>query len=160
VLSAALLRPHQKASSALKGAYRNARADALGTFGLVLATATSLLLGVHVFIPLATFLLIGMILHVAWEIVHPALETLLDSVPPWLDLEALRGDLLAIPGVAAAFQLHVRALNSAGAELSVKLYVRPEADSAAVLAAAKALLRDKPEYKIVQATIQIEPLPL
>jgi cobalt-zinc-cadmium efflux system protein len=81
----------------------------------------------------------------------------MDSVPSGVDMDRLESDLRAVPGVASVIDLHVRALNSLGAELAAKLYARPGADHAAILAAANAFLRER--YGIVHSTIQIETAP-
>jgi cobalt-zinc-cadmium efflux system protein len=72
-------------------------------------------------------------------------------------MDKLESDLRAVPGVTSVVDLHVRALNSQGAELAAKLYAAPGADHAAILAAANSFLRER--YGVVHSTIQIETAP-
>jgi cobalt-zinc-cadmium efflux system protein len=123
----------------------------------MLAAAASLLWGWSWLMPLATAAMVVMVLRVSWELGRPAWDVLLDSVPAGVDMDRLESDLRAVPGVAGVYDLHVRALNSQGAELAAKLYARPGADHAVILASANAFLRER--YGVVHATIQIEPLP-
>jgi len=155
--SAAMLRRHQESHLGIRGAFLHALTDAVGTFGVMLAAAVSLLFGFPWLMPLATAAMVLMVLRVAWELGRPSWDALLDAVPPGLDMNRLETDLSAISGVAAVYDLHVRTLNSRGAELVAKLYAEPGADSAAILASANAFLRER--YGIVHATIQIETAP-
>jgi cobalt-zinc-cadmium efflux system protein len=102
--------------------------------------------------------MVAMVLRVAWELGRPSWDALLDAVPPGVDMNRLETDLSSVVGVAAVYDLHVRALNSQGAELVAKLYAHPGADHAAILASANAFLRER--YGIVHATLQIETAPL
>jgi cobalt-zinc-cadmium efflux system protein len=156
-ISAAMLYRHQSEHQGLRGAFLHAMTDAVGTFGIMAAAAASLAWGVAWALPLASAAMVLMVLRVAWELGRPAVDVLLDAVPAGLDMDRLEADLASAPGVAAVYDLHVRALNSAGAELVAKLYAKPGADQAAILASANAYLRER--YGIVHATIQIEPLP-
>jgi cobalt-zinc-cadmium efflux system protein len=155
--SAAMLRRHQDGHLGVRGAFLHALTDAVGTFGVMIAAAASLLWGVTWLMPLATAAMVVMVLRVAWELGRPAWDVLLDAVPAGVDMDRLESDLRAVPGVAGVYDLHVRALNSRGAELAAKLYAAPGADYPVILASANAFLRER--YGIVHATIQIEPLP-
>jgi cobalt-zinc-cadmium efflux system protein len=155
--SAYMLHRHQGEHSGVRGAFLHALTDAVGTFGVMLAAAASLLFGWTFLLPLATAAMVVMVLRVAWELGRPAWDVLLDSVPRGVDMDRLESDLRAVTGVASVYDLHVRALNSQGAELNAKLYATPGTDHAVILASVNAFLRER--YGIVHSTIQIEPLP-
>jgi cobalt-zinc-cadmium efflux system protein len=157
LISALMLMRHRGAHMGVRGAFLHALTDALGTVGLIGATAASLLWGWNLLTPIATAALVVMILRVAWELGKPAWNALLDAVPPGLDMDALETDLRGLPGVAGVYDLHVRSLNSQGADLAAKLYARPGADRDAILAEAGKFLRER--YGIVHATIQVEAAP-
>lgn len=157
LISASMLHRHRAEHMGVRGAFLHAMTDAVGTFGVMLAAAASLVFRWTWLLPLATAAMVAMVLRVAWELGRPAWDVLLDSVPRGLDMDKLESDLAAVPGVASVVDLHVRALNSQGAELTAKLYVQPGADRDAVLASASAFLRER--YGIVHATIQLEARP-
>ena len=157
LFSAAVLSRHQKGHQGVRGAFLHAVTDAFGTIGIMIAAAASLLWGWSFLVPAATAALVLLVLRVAWALGRPAWNVLIDSAPAGLDMDRLESDLAVLPGVASVYDLHVRALNSLGAELAAKLYVRPGADHAAILASANAFLRER--YGIVHSTIQIEPMP-
>jgi cobalt-zinc-cadmium efflux system protein len=152
-----MLHRHQEGSLGIRGAFLHALTDAVGTLGVMLAAAGSLLWGWSWLMPLATAAMVVMVLRVAWELGRPAWDVLLDSVPAGVDMDRLETDLGALPGVASVYDLHVRTLNSRGAELAAKIYTRPGADHAAILASANALVKES--YGVVHATIQLEPAP-
>lgn len=155
--SAYMLHRHQGAHLGVRGAFLHALTDAVGTFGVMVAAAASLLFGWTFLLPVATAAMVVMVLRVSWELGRPAWDVLLDSVPRGVDMDRLENDLRAVTGVAGVYDLHVRALNSQGAELNAKLYARPGADHAVILASVNAFLRER--YGVVHSTIQIEPLP-
>ncbi len=157
LISAWMLHRHQGEHLGMRGAFLHAATDAAGTFGVMLAAAASLALGWTFLMPLATAAMVVMVLRVAWELGRPSWDVLMDSVPRGVDMDRLEADLRSVPGVASVIDLHVRALNSLGAELSAKLYAHPGADSAAILAAANSFLRER--YGIVHSTMQIETAP-
>jgi cobalt-zinc-cadmium efflux system protein len=157
LISAYMLYRHQGTHLGVRGAFLHAMTDALGTLGIMAAAAASLLFGWTFLMPLSTAALVVMVLRVAWELGRPSWDVLMDSVPSGLDMDRLESDLRAVRGVASVIDLHVRTLNSMGAELSAKLYAEPGADHAAILADSSVFLRER--YGIVHSTIQIETAP-
>lgn len=141
----------------MKGAFLHMLTDAAGTFGVIAAAAAHILWGIAWLEPIVIGVIVFLILKVAWELGKPAWDVLLDAVPAGVSLDRLEADLLEVPGVAAVYDLHVRSLTSSAAELSAKLYAKPGADHAVILASSRAFLKER--YGIVHSTIQIEPVP-
>lgn len=157
LFSGFLLLRHKEGSMTARAAFLHVMADAMGSAGIILTTAAGALLGWTFLQPLVFAFIVYLILHTAWELGKPAWDVLMDAVPPGLDLDALEADILSIPGIASVYDLHVRQLNGASAELAAKALVRAGADRDAALAALQAMLREK--YKITHATIQLEGAP-
>lgn len=153
-LSTLLLYRYQDDNLSLKGAFLHAATDAIGSLGIIAAGA--MIYFFHWFIadPIITFLIVGLIVHTTWGLAKRSWNVLIDAVPPDVKLEELEGDLLAIPGVASVYDLHVWSLSSSEKALTAVLYVKPNGDPEKALAAAKALVAEK--HKIGHATLQVE----
>jgi cobalt-zinc-cadmium efflux system protein len=154
LFSGFLLMRHREGSMTAKAAFLHVMADAMGSGGLILTTALGALLGWTFLQPFVFAFIVYLILHTAWELGQPAWNVLMDAVPPDLDLDQLERDFVAVPGVTAVYDLHVRQLNGSASELAAKAVVAPGADRDAALAALQSMLREK--YKITHATIQLE----
>lgn len=155
--SALILWRHHGESLSVKGAFFHALTDAIGSFGVILSVAAAILLGWAWVEPAAVVLIVLMIAKTSWSLGKPAWNTLIDAVPEGIDLDRVEADLLAIPGAAVVKDLHVWALNSQTTALTATVFIRPGADHDAVLASAKAMLREK--HKIRKVTVQVETLP-
>lgn len=155
--SALILWRHHGESLSVKGAFLHALTDAIGSFGVILSVAAAILLGWAWVEPAAVVLIVLMIAKTAWSLGKPAWNTLIDAVPEGVDLDRVEADLLAIPGAAGVKDLHVWALNSQTTALTATVFIRPGSDHDAVLASAKAMLREK--HQIRKVTVQVETLP-
>ena len=95
------------------------------------------------------------ILPLTWRIGGQAVRILLQAAPPHIDLQALRGDLAALPAVVDVHDLHVWTLTSDMESASAHLVVDKVAATHDVLDQARSLFRDR--YGIDHATLQVEP---
>jgi len=157
LFSTLILWRHRGESLSMKGAFLHSMTDAIGSLGVILSVAAAILLGWAWVEPVAVALIVVLIAKTAWELGKPAWNTLIDAVPEGVDLDRIEADLLAIPGAVVVKDLHVWALNSQTTALTATLLIRPGADHDAVLASAKALLREK--HGIRKTTVQVETLP-
>lgn len=155
--SALILWRHHGDSLSVKGAFLHSLTDAIGSFGVIVSVAAAILLGWAWVQYAAVALIVALIAKTAWSLGKPAWNTLIDAVPEGIDLDRVEADLLAIPGAAVVKDLHVWALNSQTTALTATVFIRPGADHDAVLASAKAMLREK--HKIRKVTVQVETLP-
>lgn len=94
------------------------------------------------------------LLWAAYGIVRDALRILVDAAPEGTDIEAVRARLLAIPGVESSHHLHARTVTGAVKTFSGHLVIGDEADSNAVLQAAKLVLDE--DFGVTLSTIQVE----
>lgn len=157
LFSALILWRHHGESLSMKGAFLHAMTDAVGSVGVIVSVAAAILLGWAWVEPVAVALIVVMIVKTGWELGKPAWDMLIDAVPAGIDLDRVEADLLAIPGAASVKDLHIWALNSRTMALTATVFIRPGADHDAVLASAKALLREK--HGIRHATVQVETIP-
>ena len=149
-----LLRDGAHDSLAVRGAYTDAMADAAGSIGVIIAAVVIATTGWTPIDPLIAAAIGVWILPRAWQLASSALRILLQVAPPHLDLVALRGELLALPGVVDVHDLHVWTLTSEMDVASTHVMISDGVDAHSVLDQARALLLD---HEIAHATIQVEP---
>ncbi len=149
-----LLRHGARDSLAVKSASLEALADAVGSVGVIVAAVVVAATGWD---PIDPIVAIGISLWIvprAWALAASALRVLLEVAPEHVDLDAVRADLSALPGVVDVHDLHVWTLTSEMDVASAHVMIEPTADPHAVLDQARALLV---RHRIAHATIQVEP---
>jgi len=150
-----MLREGSRESMNVRGAYLEVFADSLGSLGVVVAAVVLIAFDwepIDAIIGVAIGLfMVPRALRLAWD----ALRVLAEVAPAHVDVDALRADLGAIPGVVDVHDVHVWTLTSAMDVATAHVMVRNETDHHSVLDQARTLLRD--EYGIDHATFQVEP---
>lgn len=121
-----LLRRGATESLAVKGAYLEVLSDALGSVGVVVAAIVIWTTGwdradVLVSLAIALFIIPRTIL-----LLREAINVLLESAPPDLDLDEVRGHILAVDGVAEVHDLHAWTITSGMPSLSAHVFVDPD----------------------------------
>ena len=137
----------------IRGAYLHLMADAAVSIGVVIAGALILITGQSIIDPAVSLLIVVVILWGTWGLLKDSVNLALDGAPAHIDVEALRADLSALPGVSEVHDLHVWGLSTTRAALSAHLvHARP--DPEALLAEAQAVARRRGAE---HATLQLEP---
>jgi cobalt-zinc-cadmium efflux system protein len=149
-----MLRSGAQDSLAVRGAYVDAMADAAGSVGVIVAAIVIATTGWDPIDPIVAMVIGVWILPRAWRLAASALRVLLQVAPAHVDLDAIRAELLALPGVVDVHDLHVWTLTSEMDVASAHVMVGPDADAHGVLDQARVLLL---EHEIAHATIQVEP---
>lgn len=149
-----MLRDGAQDSLAVRGAYVDAMADAAGSVGVIVAAVVIALTGWDPIDPIVAMIIGVWILPRAWRLAASALRVLLQVAPPHVDLDAIRHELMELPGVVDVHDLHVWTLTSEMDVASAHVMVGPDADAHGVLDQARVLLL---EHEIAHATIQVEP---
>jgi cobalt-zinc-cadmium efflux system protein len=149
-----MLRDGAQDSLAVRGAYVDAMADAAGSVGVVVAAVVIETTGWTMIDPIVAAVIGLWILPRAWRLAASALRVLLQVAPAHLDLEAIRRELLAMPGVVDVHDLHVWTLTSEMDVASAHVMIGRGIDPHGVLDQARVLLL---EHEIAHATIQVEP---
>ena len=150
-----LLRPGSKESINVRGAYLEVIADLAGSLGVIAAALILILTNWPYADPLFAALIGVFILPRAWRLGHQALRVLVQAAPAGLDLDGMRRDLSAVPGVIDVHDLHVWTLTSDMDVATVHLMTKESTDPHPILDQARSLLQD--DYHITHATLQVEP---
>ena len=154
LVSMKFLHRHRHTSLNVRGAFLHVMGDALGSVGVIVAAVVIHLTGWTPIDALVSLLIAALILVSGWRLVRETISILLESTPRGLDSEALRRDLLAIPGVEDVHDLHIWTVTSGFVSLSCHAEVSSSELADDVLRAATALLRER--YGIRHVTIQPE----
>jgi cobalt-zinc-cadmium efflux system protein len=149
-----MLRDGARDSLAVRGAYTDALADAAGSIGVIVAAVVIEVTGWTPIDPLVAAAIGVWILPRAWQLGSSALRVLLQVAPAYVDLDAIKTELLAVPGVVDVHDLHVWTLTSEMDVASAHVMIGSDVDAHGVLDRARVLLLD---HEIAHATIQVEP---
>lgn len=147
-----LLRADAKESIAVRGAYLEVLADAVGSVGVLVAGIIAMTTGWGYADIVVAVLIALWVVPRAVRLALDALRILNQQAPAHVDVEALRADLADIPVVDDVHDLHVWTLTTGMDVATVHLGSnRPNAE---VLPAAQAVLA---RHGLEHATVQIDP---
>ncbi|MQA08129.1 MAG: cation diffusion facilitator family transporter [Pseudonocardiaceae bacterium] len=156
LVSFVLLRSGAKESLNVRGAYLEVLADLIGSFGVLLSGAVTLLFG-WVYADMIVGVAIGLfVLPRTYTLARRALRILFQHAPERVDVTEIGAELERLPGVVDVHDLHVWTLTSGMEVASAHLAIRQDAEISRVLAAAQRLLVE--DYRIEHATLQVEPM--
>jgi cobalt-zinc-cadmium efflux system protein len=153
-----LLRGGSRQSLNLKGAYLEMMGDLLGSLAVIVAAIGIWLTGWDRIDPLASVVVVLMILPRAWLLLREALSILLETTPKSLDLTEVREHLLAQDDVVDVHDMHAWTITSGVEVMSAHVVVRsqqPPCDTGALLAELQGCLLG--HFNIAHSTLQIEP---
>jgi len=91
----------------IRGAFLHMTADAAVSAGVVVAGGLVLWQGWLWADPVASLLIAAVILVSTWQLFRDSLHLMFDGVPSSIDLDAVRAELEALPGVDCVHDLHV-----------------------------------------------------
>lgn len=128
-------------------------ADAGVSAGVVAAGGIMLLTGAWWVDPVATILVVAVILWSALGLFRHSLDMALDAAPVHVDVEAVRRWLLTLPGVTAVHDLHIWPMSATETAVMAHLVV-PAGGDDALLATAMAGLGER--FGLHHATLQVE----
>ncbi|MDJ0409731.1 cation diffusion facilitator family transporter [Rhodococcoides fascians] len=147
-----LIRGDAKDSLAVRGAYMEVLADAVGSVGVLVGGVLMLVFG-WTWVDIVVGVLISLwVVPRAIKLAGSALRILTQASPADIDVDALTGDLSALPGVTGVHDLHVWTLTT-GMDVAT-VHLECEGSSSMVLDRARSLLST---YGLDHATVQVEP---
>jgi len=156
IVAFAILHGGDRDNLNVRGAALHVLGDLLGSVAAIVAGAVIFWTGWTPIDPLLSVLVALLILRSAWLLVQKSAHILLEGTPDWLDVEALKADLVAaVPAVQDVHHVHAWMLTSERPLLTLHARVRADADHDQVLKAVQEALAR--EHGIDHATIQIEP---
>jgi cobalt-zinc-cadmium efflux system protein len=140
----------------LKSAWLHSLQDSLFSLAVIVGALLIMAFGWTLVDPILSLIICLVIAREIIKIVRRAVDSLLDAVPPDIDFNRVKSDLLAIPAVAEVNDLHIWETGSAQRLLSAHLVSRDgSADHEGIIRAAQEILLHR--HGINHVTLQILP---
>ncbi|GAB3495171.1 cation diffusion facilitator family transporter [Flexivirga lutea] len=159
IAAAWLLARANRSSLNVEGAYQHILTDLYGFIGTVVAGVVILLTGWTRADPIASLVVVALMLYAAWGLLRDSGRILLEGAPRNVDLDSLRTHLLETQHVRAVHDLHVWTVTSDLPAVSVHVVVEDEcfADGHApqLLDYLQACLQG--HFDVEHSTFQLEP---
>lgn len=137
----------------IRSAFVHFIADALVSLGVVVTGVIMAFTGIVWVDSLVSFVIIAVILYSSYHLLIDSVNLALDAVPKNIDIEAIREYLKSIPEVSNIHDLHIWALSTTDAALTVHLTTKKQTD---VLFITSIQLHLHEQFSIEHATIQVE----
>lgn len=147
-----LLRADAKGSIAVRGAYLEVLADAVGSVGVLVAGVVTMTTGWRYADVVVAVAIAVWVVPRAVRLASDALKILNQQAPDHVDVPALRDELAQVPGVTDVHDLHVWSVTT-GMDVAT-VHVASRGDYARVLADTRAVLT---AHGLEHATVQVDP---
>ncbi|MEU6096766.1 cation diffusion facilitator family transporter [Streptomyces sp. NPDC047079] len=146
-----------RASLNVEGAYQHVLNDLFAFIGTAVAALVVLLTGFERADPIATLLVVALMVKAAYGLLRESGRIFLEAAPADIDPDALGDRLVARPDVVEVHDLHVWQITSGQAALSAHILVEPGGDCHAVRRDLEDVLRQS--YGITHTTLQVDHAP-
>jgi len=137
----------------IRSAFLHFIADALVSLGVVVAGIIMAFTGITWIDAVMSFTIVAVILYSAYHLLIDSVNLALDAVPGNINSEAIREYLNALPEVEGVHDLHIWALSTTEAALTVHLATRIQTDVTFITRIQQQLHE---QFDIEHATIQVE----
>jgi cobalt-zinc-cadmium efflux system protein len=154
LVSMRLLAPERRTSLNVRAAYLELVMDAAGSLAVLAAGIGIARTGWLWLDPLASGLIALLVLPRAVKFLRQSAHILLEGAPGEIDVGSLREQILAVPGVEEAHDLHFWTLSSGSHSASVHICTAAESSGGQVLRDVQEVLKVK--AGVEHATIQVE----
>jgi cobalt-zinc-cadmium efflux system protein len=156
LVTALLVRRNSDHDLNLRSAFLHLMGDVASTVGAVVAGIIIRFTGLNWIDTLVSVLIGFLILWNAWSILRESLEILMESSPADIDMDALRGDILAVAGVRGVHDLHAWSITRSLRTFSAHLVTDdvPVSEGAKIQVAVGEMLAQR--YGINHTTLQLE----
>ncbi|WP_174275077.1 cation diffusion facilitator family transporter [Sphingomonas bacterium] len=141
-------------SMAMRSAYLEVLADAIGSFGVIVGAALIYFTGWLWIDPVVAIAIALWILPRTWSLLSDTINVLLEGVPKGMSLAEIRGAIAAVSGVRDVHDLHIWSMSTNEVNGTAHVAVEADADSDSVRRAVAHLLQER--FAIGHATIQTE----
>lgn len=157
IVAAFVLRRNAQDNINSRGALVNVMGDALASLGVLLAALLVRLTGNTVWDTLVSFVVAGIILVAAWQLLRGAVAILLERAPPHLAPDEIKRTVESLPEVVNVHDLHVWTLTPGHHSLSMHVSITQEAarQFASAIEAIEDMLEER--FGLDHCTIQVEP---
>jgi cobalt-zinc-cadmium efflux system protein len=153
IIAARILHPASDANLNVRGAYLHVLGDLLASVGTVVAAVVIRYTGWLMADPFVSFLTAALIIRGSWQLVRESVDILLESTPGHIELDVVRAQLEAIPGIESVHDLHVWSVTPRMVAMSAHAIVR---DSEAQQHALEHIHDAMRLFGIQHVTVQIE----
>jgi cobalt-zinc-cadmium efflux system protein len=138
----------------LEGVLRHSLADALGSFGVVLAGVVVLAGGSAVVDPIVGLMIAALILASSWRLIKVPVEVLMEAAPEGLDVDAMGAAICSEEEVRSVHDLHVWTVTPGFGALAAHVVVAEGADRDLTRRRLEMLLHER--FAIDHTTLQME----
>ncbi len=138
----------------IRGALFHLMGDAAGSVGAITAAIAIKTTGWTFFDPLVSILIGLLIVYSAWRLLWDVVNILMQGVPPHIDLESIKQEILSVDGVLGLCDLHIWSLTSELESFSAHVVIEDMGRNKEILEKLTCLIRDK--FGINHVTLQIE----
>ncbi|HEV8584254.1 MAG TPA: cation diffusion facilitator family transporter [Methylomirabilota bacterium] len=157
LIGAWLLHRGARESLTVRAAYLEVLGDALSSVAALVAGATIVMTGWTGADPLASAVIVALILPRSWNLLRQAVNVLLEGTPAHLSLAEIEAAMTGVSGVRRVHDLHVWTLTSGREAMSAHVVVDDVRESDRLLGALHAVLHAR--FGIDHTTIQLETAP-
>jgi cobalt-zinc-cadmium efflux system protein len=154
VAATVVLAGGQREDINLEGVLRHSAADALGSFGVVVAGAFVLLGGSPVVDPIVGLLIAALVLGSSWRLIKEPFDVLMESAPADLDVEGVGTAICAEEGVRSVHDLHVWTVTSGFGAIAAHVVVARGSDRDLIRRKLELTLHDR--FGVEHTTLQME----
>ncbi len=140
----------------IRGAFMHMAADAVISFGVVLAGFAILATGWHWIDPVVSLLIAAAIIWGTWGLLRDSIDLALQAVPRGIEIRDVRKYLTDLPHVTAVHDLHIWPMSTTETALTAHLVRDVNDCDCSLLNRAARDLRD--QFQIHHATLQFETL--
>ncbi|HEY2715805.1 MAG TPA: cation diffusion facilitator family transporter [Solirubrobacterales bacterium] len=144
----------ERADVNLEGVLRHSAADALGSFGVVIAGLVVLLGGSDIVDPIVGILISVLVLLSSWRLIKEPFDVLMEAAPADLDVDQVGSSICGIEGVRSVHDLHVWTVTAGFGAIAAHVVVARGADRDLIRQQLEVLLRER--YGIEHTTLQME----
>jgi len=137
----------------IRSAFVHFVADALVSLGVVIAGVIMIFTNIVWIDIVASFIIIAVILYSTYHLLIDSVNLALDAVPENINIDVVRRFLENLPEVNSIHDLHIWALSTTDAALTVHLSTNIHTDIGFIISVQKELHE---RFKIGHATIQVE----
>jgi len=150
-----ILHAGRRESLNVRGAFLHVLSDTLGSLGAVIGGVLVWKLGWLWADPAVSILIALLVVASGWNLLREVVHVLLEGTPGHIDLDEVRAELAAAPGVLDVHDLHVWTITTGLEALSGHVAVEPGRDHGAVLVELRRRLHER--FDIAHVTLQLEP---
>ncbi len=141
----------------IRGAFLHMTADAGVSLGVVIAGILIIMTGQFWIDPVATLMIVAVILIGTWKLLQDSFNLAIDAVPKGIDAARVKDYLSGLPGITGVHDLHIWAMSTTETALTAHLIKPDRRDDDELIAEIEKELHEV--YNISHVTIQWERKP-